>query len=115
MTTDNTQTYITGVLYNGDAFPSDPTELFTLIDGKLREIVDLEYEYLNINRAENKFSNGTTREQLLIFMKDIVYAGNSYLSDTSSAALRTAIINVLNDIVNLTYTDVEVRSTRVTT
>ena len=112
MTTDDTQVYITGVLYNSDAFPSDPAEMFAVIDGKFREITLLTYGFLCINRAENRFSGGTTREQLLIFMKDITYNSDIYLSDTNSAALRTDLINKLATIASITYTDVEIRTTR---
>jgi len=115
MTIDETQLYVTGILYKGDAFPSDPKVLFGIIDNAIRNnITNLTYSSSCINRSENRFSNSTTREQLLFFIKDIVYAGNAYLSDTDSASLRTAMINVFNNITDLTYTDVEVRSTRVT-
>ena len=112
VTTDNTQVYITGVLYQGDAFPDDATPLFNVVDDAFREIDTLEYQYLDINRSECRFSGGTTREQLLIFMKNVTYGGNSYLSDTESGNLRTAIVNALNGLSDVTYSDVEVRTTR---
>jgi hypothetical protein len=112
MVVDDTQIYITGVLYQSDAFPTDPKILFALIDGKLREITALEFQFLSINRAENRFSNETTREQLLIFMKDIKYDGVVFLSDTNSSALRTAIVNKMNDTAELIFNDVEIRTTR---
>lgn len=113
-TVDDTQMYATGVLYQSSAFPNDSSILFGIVDEAFREIADLEFSFLSINRAENRFSGGTTREQLLIFMKDITYDGNTYLSDADSGTLRTALIGKLNGITDLTYTDVEVRSTRVT-
>jgi hypothetical protein len=112
MIIDDTQIYITGVLYQYDAFPSDPKILFGYIDEKLREITLLEYQFLSINRSENRFSNGTTREQLLIFMKDIKYNNVVFLSDSGSAALRTTLINKLNSLLDITYNDVEIRTTR---
>ena len=114
-TVDDTQAYVTGVLYNESAFPDDPSILFGIVDGAFREIADLEYQFCSINRAENRFSGGTTREQLLIFMKYITYDGNSYLSDTESGNLRTALINKLDAIDDLTYVDVEIRSSRTVT
>ena len=114
MTTNDTQVYITGVLYQESAYPDDPSILFSIVDEKFREITEMGYEYLDINRSENRFSNETTREQLLIFMKDVLYNSTSYLTDSQSVALRTALINKLDTITNLTYTDVEIRTTRVT-
>ena len=114
MNIDDTQIYITGVLYQSEAFPSDPKILFNIVDEKFRELISLEYQFLSINRAENRFSSGTTREQLVIFMKDIKYNGSAYLSDTNSGLVRTALIGKLDTINDLTYTDVEIRTTRTT-
>ena len=111
---DDTQIYITGVLYQENAFPDDSSILFGIVDGKFREISGLEFGFLSINRAENRFSAGSTREQLLIFMKDVIYNSSIYLSDTDSGNLRTALINKLDAITDLTYNDVEIRSTRTT-
>jgi len=114
-TTDDTQMYVTGVLYQSDAFPDSPDDVFDVVDKALREIDNLDFRYLCINRTEARFSGGTTREQLLIFMKEITYNSNQYLSDSASGTLRTAIIGKLNGITDLTYNDVEIRSTRTTT
>ena len=112
--TNDTQIYVTGVLFNEDAFPSDPSVMFSTIDAKFREITSLTWSYLCINRAENRFANTTTREQLLIFMKNATYNGDAYLSDTNSASLRSDLISKLNSIVSITYVDVEIRTTRKT-
>lgn len=109
---DDTQVYITGVLYQQDAYPSDPSSLFSLIDQAFRQISGLEYWELLINRSECRFSNSTTREQLLLFMKDVKYNGTSFLSDIQSSNMRTAIINKLNELSDITYNDVEIRTTR---
>lgn len=113
-TIDDTQVYITGVLYQSDAYPDDATPLFNVVDDAFREIEDLEYRYLDINRSECRFSGGTTREQLLIFMKDVNYKNNDYLSDTDSSSLRMALVNKLNSLSDITFSDVEIRSTRTT-
>ena len=112
MNIDETQIYITEVLYQSDAFPTDPKILFKMIDEQFRQITALEYQFLSINRSENRFSGGTTREQLLIFMKDIKYNGNAFLSDTNSASLRSDLISKLNSISDIAYNDVEIRTTR---
>ena len=109
---DDTQIYVTGVLYQEDAYPSDPTALFTYIDEAFRQIPNLEFWELLINRSECRFSNSTTREQLLIFMKDVVYSGTRFLSDSQSDTLRNAIISKLDSLSDITYTDVEMRTTR---
>jgi anti-anti-sigma regulatory factor len=109
---DDTQVYITGVLYQQDAYPSDPSSLFSLIDQAFRQISGLEYWELLINRSECRFSNSTTREQLLLFMKDVKYNGTTFLSDIQSSNMRTAIINKLNELSDITYNDVEIRTTR---
>lgn len=112
MSVDQTDIYITGVLYQQDAYPTDPQPLFILIDNAFREISGLGYEYLDINRAENRLSNGTTREQLLIFMKEVKYNDESYLTDTSSSSVRTALINKLAELTDITYSDIEIRTKR---
>lgn len=112
MVVDDTQVYINGVLYQSEAFPSDPKILFNIIDEKLRELTSLEYQFLSINRAENRFSNETTREQLMIFMKDVKYNSNVFLSDSESSSLRTDLINKINTISEFSYDDVEIRITR---
>lgn len=114
-TNNDTQVYVTGVLYQSDAFPDDPSILFDLMDENFREISGLAFEYLSINRTEARFSGGTTREQLLIFMKNVTYNSDSYLSSTNSASLRTAINNKLDTVTDLTYVDTEIRTTRTTT
>jgi len=114
MSVDDTQVYVTGVLYQEDAYPSDPSALFKLIDEAFRQISGLEFWELLINRAECKFANSTTREQLLIFMKDVVYNSVTFLSDTQSSSLRTAIINKLGTLADITYVDVEIRTSRTT-
>jgi len=115
MITNDTQVYVTGVLYQQDAYPSDPSDMFKLIDGAFREISGLEFWILSINRSECRFANATTREQLLIFMKDVVYNSNAFLSDTQSSSLRTAIINKLDELSDIQYSDVEIRTTRLIT
>jgi hypothetical protein len=112
MSVDDTQVYVTGVLYQQDAYPSDPSALFSMIDEAFRQISGLEYWELLINRSECRFSNSTTREQLLIFMKGVVYNDVTFLSDTASSSLRTAIINKLSTLSDITYSDVEIRTTR---
>jgi len=112
LTVDDTQIYVTGVLYQEDAYPIDPTSLFDLVDIAFREISGLGYWELLINRSESRFSNTTTREQLLIFMKDVVYNGDRYLTNSQSSGLRTAIINKLDSLSDITYADVEIRTSR---
>ena len=113
MTIDDTQVYVTGVLYQQDAYPSDPSVLFDITDEAFRQITGLEFWELLINRSECRFSNGSTREQLLIFMKDVIYNGNKYLTDAQSSNLRTAIIDKLDSMSDITYSDVEIRTSRV--
>ena len=108
-----TDMYVTGVLYNESAFPDSPNDLFSVVDAAFRTISILDYVSLNINRSETRFSNGTTREQLLIFMKDITYNGNTWLTLTDVTAFRNAIIAALNTVDSLTYDDVEVRCTAI--
>jgi hypothetical protein len=110
---EDTQVYVTGFLYQEDAYPSDPSSLFSLIDEKFREISGLEFWELLINRSECRFSNTTTREQLLIFMKNVVYNGIIFLSDLQSDSLRTAIINKLDTVTDITYTDVVIRTSKI--
>jgi len=111
-TVDQTDVYITGVLYNSDAYPDDPQSVFAPVDEAFRDIADLEWQFLNVNRAENRFSGGTTREQLLIFMKNVTVGGTSFLSDTQSTTLRNNLITALNTISSITFVDVEIRTTR---
>jgi hypothetical protein len=116
MISNETQMYVTGIIYEGDAFPSDPKLAYNKIDEAIRNnILNLTYHASCLNRSENRFANSTTREQLLFFMKDINYNNNLYLTDSASNELRTALINVFNNIPNLTYSDIEIRSTKVTT
>jgi len=110
---DDTQVYIKGVLYQQDAYPTDATDLFNLIDESFRQISGFKFNELLINRSECRFSNGTTREQLLIFFKDIMYTENSFLTDTQSTNLRNAIINKLDSLTDISYNDVEIRTSRV--
>jgi len=109
---DETQVYVTGVLYNQDAYPDNPHLIFNEIDEAFRTIQGLEYLDLCINRSETRFSDASTREQLLIFMKDVVYRCERFLTDTQSDNLRTALITVLDSISSITYGDVEIRTTR---
>jgi len=111
---DNTQIYITEVLYNSSSYPDDEKNMFDDVSVNFKAIANFSYGFLCINRAENRFAAGTTREQLLIFIKDITYGGNTYLTEANAAALRTEIINKLGLITAITYTDVEVRTTRST-
>jgi len=112
MSVDDTQVYVTGVLYQEDAYPSDPSAMFSLVDEAFRQISGLEYWELLINRSECRFANSTTREQLLLFMKDVVYNNTRFLSDSQSSSLRTAIINKLTSLPDIEFSDVEVRTTR---
>ena len=109
-TTEETQCYIIGGLYNSDAYPDDPTDLYNDINSKLGEVSGLSYTQLSINRSENRFSGGSTREQLLVFLKDVTYNNDTYLNDSNSSTLRTNIISKLDEMTNFTYTDVEIRS-----
>jgi len=111
---DNTQIYITGVQYNSSSYPDDEKNMFDDVSVNFKAITNFTYGFLSINRAENRLSSGTTREQLLIFLKDVVYGGNTYLTEANAAALRTAIITKLALIPAITYTDVEIRTTRST-
>jgi len=114
-TTDENQVYVTGVLYNSSAFPDDPQDLFDIVDEKFRELDELSFADLNINRSETRFSDGETREQLLIFMKGVSWDGSNFLSDTNSNTLRNNLVTKLNSISGLSYTDVEIRTSRETT
>lgn len=113
-TEDKTEMYVTGVLYQQSAFPDNPQNVFDIVDEAFREIADLSWDKLCVNRSENRFSSGITREQLLIFMHGITYDGDEYLSDTDSNSLRNAIKGKLDNLSDITYVDVEVRSFRVT-
>lgn len=112
MINDNTQVYITGITYNTQSFPDDPHVVFDVVYVKLCEIANLSFGSLYVNRAENRFSNGTVREQMLVFMKNVSYSGNAYLSDSQSSTVRTNIINKMNELTEISYIDVEVRTTR---
>ena len=109
---DEMQVYVTEVLYNSSAYPADPQPVFDLIDGAFREIDGLDYSFLSINRTEARFSGGSTREQLLIFMKNVTYNDLTFLTDTDSSTLRTNIKNKLDTLGAITYTDVEIRILR---
>ena len=78
----------------------------------LNDISEFVFGSLSINRTEARFSGGTTREQLLVFLKDVRYNGQVYLSDSVSSTLRTNIINKLNTVMDFTYTDVVIRTMR---
>lgn len=110
--TEDMQVYITGVLYQQDAYPSDPSGVFSYIDEGLRSIPGLEYYELLINRSECRFLNGSTREQLLIFLKDTKYNGNTFLTEEACSTMRNAIILMLESLTDIYYTDVEVRISR---
>ena len=113
MSTDDTQVYVTGFLYQQDAYPSDPMPLFAMIDEAFRQISGLEYWELLINRSECRFANTTTREQLLIFLKGVVYNSVTFLSDSQSTTLRTALINKLDSLSStVSYDDVVIRTSR---
>ena len=105
-----TQIYITGCLYQSSAYPDDPITLQALIADALNDISGLIFGSLSLNRTEARFSGGTTREQLLVFLKAVNYDNQVYLSDSVSSTLRTNIINKLNTITDFTYTDVEIRT-----
>lgn len=111
-TADQTDIYVTGVLYQTNAFPDSADDLFSIIDREFREIDGLEFQFLDINRADNRFSGGSTRQQLLIFMKDITYNSSKFLSDTNSNTLRNSLKTKLDNIIDVTYTDVEIRTSR---
>lgn len=105
------QVYITGALWNQGAYPDDPMGPLLAVDEQMRKVSGMDYDGIYINRSENRFSNGTTREQLLFFMKGVIYNGNRFLTDSSSAALRSDIITKLASVDGLTYDDVELRIT----
>jgi hypothetical protein len=115
MTSNDTQVFITGVLYNSNAYPNDPFTVFNIVDRAFRQITTLDYFVLAVNRAENRFSTGTTREQLLIFMQTVKYNGNDYLTSTDAANLRTDLLTSLNSISEIQYEDVQVRTRKTIT
>ena len=45
-------------------------------------------------------------------MKNVTVSGTSFLSDTVSTTLRNDLMTALNTISTITFTDVEVRTTR---
>jgi len=112
MLVDDTQIYVTGVLYQQSAYPSDVTQLLYLIDDALAQISELKYSEVLINRSECRFSNSTTREQLLVFLKDVSFNDIKFLSDSQSTSLRVALISQLNQLSDLEYDSVEIRTTR---
>ena len=109
-----TQIFITGILYNDEAFPSNPKELFNIIDEKIRNGIPLlTFKNSCINRSENRFSNSNVREQLMYFIQYAKYNNNEFLSDIDSETLRSQLITVFNNIDNVTYNDIEIRSSRI--
>jgi hypothetical protein len=135
---DQTDVYITGVLYQENAYPDSSVPVFSELDEAFRTILGLSYEYFHVNKSECRFSDSTTREQLLIFLKnvtmsnislalndddDLLDSGQnllvpgiteslSFLTDAQSDDLRQSIIDVLNTVSDITYDDVEIRTTR---
>jgi hypothetical protein len=112
MSTDDTQVYVTGVLYQQSAYPSNIDLLVSLVDDAFRQILGLKYSELLVNRSECRFSNTTTREQLLLFLKDVSFNDVKFISDSQSTSMRTAIINKLNELSDIEYDNVEIRTTR---
>jgi hypothetical protein len=111
--TDQNDVYITGVLYLESAYPDNPISIFNELDNELRTISGFSYEYFYVNRSECRFSDSSTREQLLIFLKNVKLNGNTFLSNSQSTSLRSSIISVMNSLINsFSYNDVIMRTYR---
>jgi len=104
--------YITGVLYNDSAYPDSSVPVFNELDEVFRLIPGLSYSMFHVNRSECRFSDSSTREQLLIFLKDVKLNGSNFLSDADSTSLRNSLKTVLNNTQSITYTDIEMRTSR---
>jgi hypothetical protein len=109
---DQTDVYITGVLYEQNAYPDNPNIVFDILDSAFRNIQGLYYENFGVNRSECRFSNSDTREQLLVFLKNVIVNGNKFLTDMQSTSLRSSLISALNSVIDISFTDVEIRTTR---
>jgi hypothetical protein len=111
-TFDQTDLYITGALYQQSAYPDSSVTVFNELDEAFRAIDGVKYQNFCVNRSECKFSDSSTREQLLIFLKGLTLNDSSFLTDTQSTNLRTSFIDVLNQLIDLTYDDVQIRTSR---
>jgi hypothetical protein len=112
ITVDQNDLYITGVLYQGNAYPDSSVPVFEELDTNFRTISGLYYSNFCVNRSECRMSDSSTREQLLIFLKGVTLNGSSFLTDAQSDSLRTSIMQVLNTTSDITYFDVEMRTSR---
>ena len=110
--TEQTDVYITRVLYQQSAYPDSSVPVFNELDTSFRSIEGIKYENFHVNRAECRFSDSFTREQLLIFLKNVTLDGVSFLSDVQSTSLRNSLMSILNVVADITYFDVEIRTSR---
>jgi len=109
---DETEIYVTNFKYLGDSWFTDINIVFDYMDALLRDIDNFDFFDLAISNIEIVDANQNTSNEAILFVKRGKYNNISYLSDTNSATLRTAIINKLNSDSDITFDDVEVRSQR---
>lgn len=111
---EETEIYITNFTYFGSAWQDNINGTFDYIDTVFRDIENFSFYDLAISHAEVVNSNLQTRNEAVLFIKRATYNGKSYLSDSESSSMRTAIISRLSSEINIGYSDIEIRSSRKT-
>mgnify|MGYP000858070760 CR=1 FL=1 len=109
---EETEVYVTGFEYQGSPWMTDIEATLYLLDDAMRDIVGLDFWDLALNHSEAIDANQQTRTAAILFMKRVTYNNIAYLSSADSSALRTAIITKLNSISDISFDDVEVRSSK---
>ena len=109
---NETEIYITNFKYQGSSWFTNINAVFDYVDAVFRDISNFDFFDLAISHIEIIDANQNTSNEAILFVKRGKYNDNSYLSDSDSSTLRTAIINKLNSESDITFNDVEVRSQR---
>lgn len=109
---EETEIYVTGFEYQGSAWMTDISAVLYILDEAMRDITGLDYWDLALNHSEAIDANQQSRTMAIMFMKRVTLNSSGYLSNADAANLRTSIITKLNSISNISFTDVEIRSSK---
>ena len=111
-----TEIYIKGLIYYGNHWVDDPDELINEIVESFVVINGFEYMSIALNLSQ-VFSTSQIPTQysgIILFLKNVTFNGDGYLSSAASASLRESIMNRLRTINELQFEDVEIRTNSVT-
>ncbi len=107
-----TEVYIKGVKYQSVSWVDDPDQLLQLISDELKKITDLYYLSIAVNAAQVLATSQTPTQytDMVVFLKNVRYKNNGYLTLENASLLRNAIKAALGAISSLDYNDVEIRT-----